>query len=175
MENQASSKSIILNNGLYYGLISVVASLVIYALGMHLDPTGGYINFAVMAFVIIAFPIFGMSQFKKQNNSFMSWGQGVKIGLGIVVIGTIIGILYQYVFTTFIEPDFFTQVEEVTKQALLDAGSTEEQIEMQMEMQSKFQGTPIGYATGFIFMTFIGFVVSAIVAAVKKKSEEEQY
>ena len=175
MENQASSKSIILNNGLYYGLVSVVASLAIYALGMHLDPTGGYINFAVMALVIIGFPIIGMSQFKKQNNNLMTWGQGVKIGVGIVAIGTVIGIIYQYVFTSFIEPEFFNQVEEVTRQALLDTGASEDQIEMQLEMQSKFQGTAVGYATGFVFMVFIGFVVSAIAAAVKKETSENEY
>ena len=73
MENQANSKSIILNNGLYYGLILILASLITYALGMHLDPTAGYINLGVLAFVLIGFPIIGMSKFKKDNNDFMSW------------------------------------------------------------------------------------------------------
>ena len=175
MENQASSKGIILNNGLYFGIILVISSLIVYALGMHLEPTGGYINFAIMAIAFIAFPIIGMSAFKKSNEGFMSWGQGVKIGVGIIVIGSIIGTLYQVAFTTFIEPEFYAQVEEVTRKALLDAGSSEEQIEMQIEMQNKFQGTPVGYGIGILFMAFVGFVISAIVAAVKKQSEEETY
>ena len=175
MENQANSKSIILNNGLYYGVILIVSSLIVYALGMHLDPTGGYINFAIMAIALIAFPIIGMSTFKKNNAGFMTWGQGVKIGVGIVVIGSLIGIIYQHLFTGFIEPEFYTQLEEVTRTGLLDAGLTEEQIEAQLEMQGKFQGTIIGDAIGLLFMAFIGFIISAIVAAVKKKTEEETY
>ena len=175
MENQVSSKSIILNNGLYYGIVLILASLVVYALGMHLDPTGGYINFAIIAVSIIAFPIMGMSTFKKNNNGFMTWGQGVKIGVGIVIIGTLLTVLYQHIFTAFIEPEFYTQVEEVTRQGLFDAGFTQDQIDTQIEMQSKFQGTIIGDALGLLFMAFVGFVVSAIVAAVKKKTEEETY
>lgn len=175
MENQASSKSIILNNGLYYGIVTILASLVIYALGMHLEPTGGYINFAVIAIALIAFPIMGMSTFKKNNGGFMTWGQGVKIGVGIVIIGSLIGVLYQHIFTGFIEPEFYAQVEEMTRKGLFDAGMTEEQINAQIEMQSKFQGTIIGDAIGLLFMAFVGFVVSAIVAAVKKQTEEETY
>ena len=175
MENQASSKGIILNNGLYYGLVLVITSLIIYALGMHLDPTGGYINLGILAIALIAFPIIGMSAFKKNNGGFMSWGEGVKIGVGIVIIGSLISILYQYAFTTFIEPDFFTQVEEVTRKGLVDGGLTEEQIDAQIEMTSKFQGTLIGNALGLLFMAFLSFVISAIASAVKKQSEEEAY
>lgn len=175
MENQANSKGIILNNGFYFGLTLVIASLIVYALGMHLEPTGGYINFAIMAIAFIAFPIIGMSAFRKTNRGFMSWGQGVKIGVGIVVLGSIIATLYQLAFTTFIEPEFYAQVEEVTRKTLVDSGLTEEQIDMQLEMQGKFQGTAIGYGIGILFMAFVGFVISAIVAAIMKKSEEEAY
>jgi len=175
MENQANSKNIILTNGLYFGLILILASLIPYALGIHFEPTAGYLNFLSIALVIILFPILGMNKFKTLNNGFMTWGQGVKIGLGIVLFGSIISIIYQFIFTTFIEPEFYTQLAEITRKALFDAGLSEEQIEMQMSMQSKFQGTPIGYAIGILFMAFIGFVSSAIISAVKKKSEFETY
>jgi hypothetical protein len=175
MENQVSSKSLILNNGLYYGLVLVMASLITYALGMHLDPTGGYINTGVLVFALIAFPVIGMSKFKKGNGGFMSWGQGLKIGIGIVLIGSLISILYQHVFTGFIEPEFYTQLEEITKQALQDGGLNEEQIDAQIAMQAKFQGTIIGDAIGLLFAAFLGFIVSAITAAIMKKSEEETY
>jgi hypothetical protein len=175
MENQANSKNIILNYGLYYGLILVLTSLITYALGMHLDATAGYINLGIVAVVLIAFPIIGMSKFKKENEGYMSWGEGVKIGIGIVLLGTLISLIYQHIFTSFIEPEFYTQVAEITRNGLVDAGLTEEQIEMQIGMQSKFQGTLIGYALGLLAFTFLGFVVSAITAAVKKHSEEDTY
>tara|TARA_B110001469_G_C9518464_1_gene258119 strand:- start:120 stop:647 length:528 start_codon:yes stop_codon:yes gene_type:complete len=175
MENQASSKGIILNNGLYYGIVLVLSSLTIFALGMHFDPKGGYINFAILALATILFPILGMSAFKKNNSGLMTWGQGVKIGIGIVLVGSLIGLVYQHLFTGFIEPEFYTQLEEITRTGLVDAGLTEEQIDSQIAMQAKFQGTVIGDAIGLLFMAFVGFVISAIAAAVKKHSEEDNY
>jgi len=175
MENQANSKGIILNNGLYYGLVLVIASLVTYAIGLHLDPIGGYINFGILAIILIVFPLLGMSQYKKLNEGFMTWGQGVKIGIGIILIGTLISLIYQHIFTSFIEPNFYAQLEEITRKGLFDAGFTEGQIDSQIAMQSKFQGTLIGDAIGILFFAFVGFIFSAIIAAITKKTEEEAY
>ena len=175
MEDQASSKSIILNNGLYYGVTLILTSLIIYALGMHLDTTASFISLAILVIVLIPFQIIGISKFKKDNGGFISWGQGVKIGVGIVLIGTLISIIYNQIFSTFIEPDFYAQVEEVTRKGLLDAGRTDEQIDALIEKSSKFQGTLIVDALGLLGSAFLGFVLSAIIAAVKKHSEEDNY
>ncbi|MGG8494848.1 DUF4199 domain-containing protein [Tenacibaculum sp. TC6] len=172
MENQTNSKSIILKYGLIYGGIVILANLIIYALGMTYETTGGIINLLAIAFAIIALPIIGIAKFKRDNNGNLTWGEGLKIGVGIVFIGAIISILYTKIFTGIIEPDFYMKVEEMTKTKLLDAGMSEEQIDTQLTMQAKFQGTIIGDALGLLFYTFLGFVVSAIVSSVKKKTEE---
>ena len=119
MENRASSKNLILNYGLYYGLIIVFTNLLLYAAAMHLTTTGGLINIGVLAICLIAFPIIGNSKFKKSNGGFLSWGQAVKIGVGIVLIGTLINVIYGRVFSTLIEPDFYTQVAEVQNSSIL--------------------------------------------------------
>ena len=175
MKNQASSKSLILNYGLYYGLIIVFTNLLLYAAAMHLTTTGGLINIGILAICLIAFPIIGNSKFKKSNGGFLSWGQAVKIGVGIVLIGTLINVIYGRVFSTLIEPDFYTQVAEVQTQAYLESGLTEEQTEAQVAMQAKFQGTVIGDSLGLLFFAFLGFVSSAIAGAVMKRTEEDNY
>ena len=115
------------------------------------------------------------SKFKKNNDGLLSWGKAVKIGVGIVLIGTLISIVYNQIFSNFIEPDFYAQVAEIQKQGLLDYGATEEQADAQIEMQSKFQGTLIGDALGLLFFAFVGFVISAIAGAVMKHTEEDNY
>ena len=75
----------------------------------------------------------------------------------------------------FIEPDFMNQMMEVQNQAFIDQGMTEEQIEMSNEMSEKFQSPGIMAAMGIIMYAIGGFIVSAIGAAIMKKSEEEQY
>ncbi|MDX8554080.1 DUF4199 domain-containing protein [Tenacibaculum sp. 1B UA] len=175
MENQANSKNIILNYGLVYGGLIVLTNLIIYALGMTFDTVGGIINMIVLAACIIVLPILAIKIFKKENNNLLSWGQALKIGVGLVAVGALISIIYSHIFTGIIEPDFYNQLNEFQTQQFLDAGLTDEQIESQLAMQSKFQGTIIGDALGLLFYVFLGFIVSAIAGAIMKKTEEEQY
>jgi hypothetical protein len=173
MENQANSKNIILNYGLYYGIASIFISLIFYALGMHLEQ--GLTNMFIGLAVMLAFIVLASKKFKEDNNGFMSWGQGVKIGIGVVLIGVLIAIVYQQIFINFIEPDFMNQVMEIQEKALVDAGMTEEQIEASMEMGKKFSGPLMQSAFALLGGAFFGFVISAITSAVMKKSEEETY
>lgn len=172
MENQVNSKSIILNNGLYYGLVSVILSLIMYALGMHLEQniTQMLLGFAIM----IAFIVLASKKFKTDNGGFMSWGQGVKIGMGVILIGIIISAIYTYVFTSFIEPEFKNQVIEKSIIQWQDAGMSSDQIDMSKKMTEDYFYLSLfgGMAIGGLFL---GFIFSAIIAAIMKKSEEEAY
>jgi len=173
MENQANSKNIILNYGLYYGLVSVIIGVITYAMGKHLEQ--GIVSSIIGFVIMILFIVLASKKFKADNGGFMSWGQGVKVGVGTVVIGVIIAIIWQQIFINFIEPDFMTQMAEKTRQALMDAGMNEDQIEAQMEMQKKFQGPLISSALGIVVGAVLGFIVSAITSAIMKKTEEETY
>ncbi|WBX74543.1 DUF4199 domain-containing protein [Tenacibaculum pacificus] len=175
MENQAQSRNIILTYGLIYGAVIVFINLIIFALGMTFDTTGGVINMIALVLCIIGLPIFAIKKFKTENNGFLIWGQALKIGVGIVLVGAVISIIYTHIFTGIIQPDFYEQLAEFKTGKFLDAGLTEEQIESQLAMQSKFEGTIIGDALGLLFYVFLGFVVSAIAGAIMKHTEEDQY
>ena len=173
MENQASSKNIILNYGLYLGLIGVVLHLILWASGQLIELN--WINSVVWIIALIAFTIIGIKKFRELSGGFISWGQGVKIGMGITMIAALITVVYTLLFMSVIDPTFQEQAMEVQKQAWVDAGMTEEQIDGAVEMTKKFQSPAIASAMILGFSAFIGFIVSAITAAVMKKSEEEQY
>ncbi|MFQ3182669.1 MAG: MFS family permease [Polaribacter sp.] len=173
MENQASSKSLIINFGVYLGIATVLISLIAYALGMHLDPHWS-VN-VISGILFIGLIVFGIKKYKEINNGFLSWGQGVKIGVGIAIVAALIGTIYNYLFMTFIEPDFMNQAMEVANQKLLDQGQTQEQIEAINKMSSAFQSPFLLAAMGIIAGAVGGFVVAAIAAAIMKKSEEETY
>lgn len=173
MENQASSTKTILNYGLYYGIASILLSVIFYAMEMHLNP--GMLGIVAAIVLILTFPILAINNFKKANMNILSWGQAVKIGMGVVVLGVLIAIIYNHVFTGFIEPDFYAQQAEITREALIDAGLTDEQITQQMEMSANFQGTILGDAVGLLFFAFVGFVIAAIAGAIMKRTEEDGY
>lgn len=175
MENQTNSRNIILNYGLIYGAVIVFINLIIFALGMTFDVTGGVINMVALTLCIIGLPVLAIKKFKKENNGFLIWGEALKIGVGIVVVGAFISIIYTHVFTGIIQPDFYEQLTEFQTGKFLEAGLTEEQIESQLAMQAKFQGTIIGDALGLLFYVFLGFVVSAIAGAIMKHTEDDEY
>ncbi len=172
MENQASSKNIILNYGLYYGVISVILSLIMYATGNHLEQNmiGMLLGFVIM----IAFIVLATKKFKDDNQGFLSWGQGVKIGMGVVLIGIIISGIYTYLFANFIEPDFKNQIIEKSIVQWQDAGMTSDQIEMSTKMTEDYFYLSL-YGGMIIGGLVLGFIFSAITAAIMKKSEEETY
>ncbi|MDX6747040.1 DUF4199 domain-containing protein [Polaribacter sp. PL03] len=173
MENQVNSKGFIVNNGVILGVATVILSLVIYATGNHLKPH--WSTSIINAIIFIGAIVFGIKQYKAANGGFLSWGQGVKIGVGVAILGGLILVIYNYFFMNFIEPEFMNQMMEVQNQAFLDQGMTEEQIEAANEMGKAFQGPTIIAALGIIGYAIGGFIVAAIAAAIMKKSEEEAY
>jgi hypothetical protein len=165
MENQVSSKSIILNQGLYLGIVSILINLVVYALGNHLQP---HWSVSILFFVALTgFIVMGMKQFKSGNGGFMSWGEAVKIGVGLTMISAVIVTIYNQIFMNFIEPDLVQQ--------WIDAGLSSDQIETSKEMMEKFQGPIITSAAGLLVSAIFGFIVSAIAGAIMKESAEDQY
>ena len=173
MENQISSKSFMVNNGIILGVASILFALVLYATGNHLSP---HWSVSILnGIIFIGIIIYGIKQFKEANDHFLSWGQGVKIGVGVAIVGSLIVVIYNYLFMNFIEPDFMNQMMEVQNQTYLDQGLTEEQIEAANKMTSSFSTPGIMAAVGIISYAIGGFIVAAIGAAIMKKSEEETY
>ena len=102
MENTISSKSTMLNYGLVLGLTSIFINLIAYAIGIHLDQDWrvGTLGFVAMIIIIVL----GIKNFKSANDNLITWGQSVKIGVGISIISGLIGIIYNLIFINFIEP-----------------------------------------------------------------------
>ena len=173
MENQASSKSTMLNYGLILGIVSILLSVSVYALGMHLDQDWrvSVISFVAMAVIIVL----ALRNFKTINLNILSWGQAVKIGVGIAVIGGVISIIYSLIFMNFIEPEFMAQMLDKQRLAWEEANMTTEQIEGAEAMMKTFSNPAITSAIGIIASAFFGFVISAIAGAIMKRTEEDGY
>jgi len=173
MENKISSKNTMLNYGLVLGLTTIFINLIAYAIGIHLDQDWrmGLLGFVAMIVVIVL----GIKNFKSVNNNIISWGQSVKIGVGISIISALIGIIYNLIFINFIEPDFMTLLMEKQVVAWEELNMTEEQIEASKSMMETFSSPAITSAIGIIAAAFFGFIISAIAGAIMKRTEEEQY
>ena len=173
MENQTNSKSIILNNGLYLGITGVIVGLSLWASGKYFELQ--WVGSLAGIIATIVFIVLGINKFKNNNGGFMSWGEGLKIGMGIVMISAVISVIYTLLLTNVIDPELQAQGMAIQEQAWVDQGLSSDQIESAKEMTEKFQSPLIISGIILIFAAFIGFVISAIAAAIMKKSEEDSY
>ena len=109
---------------------------------------------------------------KELNGGFLSLSDALKTGLGIALISGLISVIYTYIFTTIIEPDFFINLAQIQEQKLIDAGMTDEQIETQLGLMAKMSGPMITSAFAIIGSLFFGFIISLIAGLIMKESKE---
>lgn len=174
METQtASVKKIALNYGLLLGLISIVFSVILYVTGNHLDRPwwGSIVSFIIMAGAIY----YGIKAFKDESGQFLSLGEALKVGLAISLIAGIIGAIFNYIFVTVIEPDFVTQMLELTREKMFEQNPnmTEEQAKMALDMSEKFMSPSMMSMFAIIGSLFFGFIISLIAGLIMKQNRPE--
>ncbi len=171
-QNQPKTGKYALNFGVVLGAISVVFALMLYSLDMHYQ--GGFAVMGVSIVLTIVFVVIGMMQFKKANDGFMSFGQALKIGVGISLVGGIIGVLFNQVLINFIDPETMTKALEYQREQLIAAGELSmEQIDASMEMGKSFSTPVMQIAFGLLGSLFFGFILSLVPALILKKSKPE--
>ena len=162
-----------LNHGLLLGVVSVLLSVSIYAMGKIYDQDIWVmlISFAIMAVIIFL----GLQKFRTGNNGLLSLGEALKIGLGISLVGAIVSIIYNQIFLNFIEPDFMVNMMKVTEQKMLESNPnlTDDQIETALSITKMFSKPIIGIAMAIIGSLFFGFIISLIEGLILKKTDED--
>lgn len=172
MEDQSpKTGKFALNYGVLLGGISIIFGLMLYFMDMHYrqDTSILIVSLVMMLGVIIL----GMKQFKKANMGYMSFSQGLKVGLGICLIGGVISMAYQLILSNFIDPEMMNKQLEIARFNMQEMGMSQENIEAQIEMSKKFSGPGMQIAFGLIFAIFIGFLLSLFPALIMKKTESE--
>ncbi len=173
MENQASSKSVILNYGLYLGIFSILIAVVKYAMGAQYEQE--FYSGILGVLALIVFIILAIKKFKVDNMNVLSFGQAVKIGIGTTLIATLIIMAYYFLFSSFIEPDFQALSIEAQKTVWVDSfGMTPAQVEESAQRANDFFFISL-FGGILIINLFLGGVTSLIAGAVMKRSEEDGY
>jgi len=101
------------------------------------------------------------------NEGVIGFGEAMKIGLSLSTIGGLAWGLYNFVFVTWIMPDFNEQYVAYAEGLEVGTAAFEAKYEALMSGSGSFMYTPIG-GTIVMFMTvfLIGFVISIISALV---------
>lgn len=166
-EIQAKTGKTAMNFGLLTGAIGIVFALMLFSMDMHYER--GFAVQGVQLAILAAGVIFGISQFKKANGGFLKLGEALKVGAGVALIAGILGILWFFIFSNFIEPDFMDNMYELGKQqAMADNPQiTEEQMDQGIEMQKKFAW--VSYPIILVINIIVGLIVGLIGGLIMKK------
>ncbi len=170
METQKlQARKFILNYGLILGVVSILISVVMYVTNSLVEQN--WIASILGIVVMIVAITYGINEYKKSNGGFLTLGEAIKIGVGVALIAGIIGAIYQFIFMTYIEPDFLEKMMQVQFDNMIEQNPdmSEEQIEMSMEMGRKFSSPWITTAFQIVGNLFFGLIISVIAGLALKK------
>lgn len=170
---KGSVKKVALQYGLILGLISILLAVVVYVMGQTYEQPWWQSVLGIG--IMIVFVVYGIKAFKSDNGGFLSLGEALKTGLAISLISGIIGILFNLVFMTVIEPDFQANIMEKAQIDMVEQNPnmTDEQIEMAMGFTETFTSPLIISAMAIIGSLFIGFIISLIAGLIMKVNKPE--
>jgi len=170
--NQPTTGKFALTFGLLLGIASAAFAFILYTMDLHYQ--GGTSVVVISTLLTLAFIVIGMYQFKTANSGIMSFGQALKVGVGVGLISAVISIGFNLVLTNFIDPDTLAKSMEFQRQNLIENSElTLEQIDMQLEMAQKFSTPAFQAGLGLLASAIFSFLLALIPAAILKKNEEE--
>jgi len=144
-------KSTVLKYGSYGLLVGFIIFFIHLFYGIdNLDYGTNEILGYISIFLSLSFIFFGIKHFRdKENNGFISLGKAIQIG---VLIAFLVGLgiaFADYIYTKFIDPNFFANYEL----QLIEQGRADEIVEMTSITAALFM---------LILVTIIGFIISLI-------------
>src|SRR5690606_35543718 len=170
MENTTSitPAKIGVNYGLFLGILLILISVVMYVTGMTYEGKQWPLYLYYAAFPVAI--IFGIKNYKAENNSFLSLSEALKVGVLIGVISGVVYLIYNLIFNYIIEPDFSEQMLEIARNQMAEAGTlTEEQIEMSLGWVRWMTNPFLGGAIWIAMSAFFALIYSLIAGLVMKK------
>lgn len=173
METNATpvtSTAVGLRYGLLSGLIYVIYLFVLFVANLATNTAAGWLGLLIPAAGIYL----AHRDYKARNNGFMSYGQGLGIGVILSAMSGLLTGAFNYAYRTFIDPEMAGRMMEEVRAKMEEAGNmTDEQIDGALKMSAKFSDGPISIVFGLLVAVFTGFLLSLVISAFTKYAQPE--
>jgi cellobiose-specific phosphotransferase system component IIC len=160
-------------HGLYLGGVTVAYILLLYLVDVSLLIS--LWNSAISLVLIVVFMVLAAKEQRNLNGGSLSYGEGVLTALGVGVISSILGIIFNHLLYNYIDPSLSEQMRtltiEKTMSMLESMGASESTIEQTMENMDERQFVQDFRAavTALMVTTIFSSILALIVAAFVKK------
>lgn len=156
--------------GLLIGLLSVLVSFVAYTMQWQ-DSWAVRIVSLVISIGGIAF---AQREFKLRNAGYMSYGEGIGVGVVAACVMGAISAIFIYFYLSIIAPEMIAQLLEKARQGMEAKNSlSDEQIDQAMAMTSKFMKPPFMAGSTLVGSIIFGLIISLITSAFIKNAKPE--
>jgi len=168
-ENLPKTGKYALNFGLILGAAGLIFGIMLYSMDMHYER--GFAIQSVQITLLAVAVVIAIYQYKKANTNFLKLNEGIKIGMGVALIAAIIGLIYFFVLSNFIEPNYMDTMFEIGKTQALEKNPnlTDTQLNQMVNMQKKFAW--LAYPIGLIFNLILGLVFGLLAGLIMQKQK----
>ena len=166
-------KNIVIKNGLFLGFALIAFELIKYVTGtLYTSNTGLSILLSLVSIGLYAYFIYlAVIQYKASNNDQLTVVDGLKLGAVVgVVAGVLLGI-YNVLYTTVIDPDYYDKVMALATEKLgpmLENMSEDQVATMHEEMLKAKPSVVATFIYSIVGGAIGGLIVGTIVGLVKK-------
>ena len=163
------------NLGVLYGLINGGVAIV-FTVILYLGGANTFVS--PVAYVGMALPIvvcvIGGLQIRKQRGGSLEYGEALKVTFLILIIGSLIATVFQYILFNYIDVSFREALAQVTaeqaEKLMRRFGASEDKIDKAVEDTLNKNNYTIGrLLLGFVFGCIWWFIVALIVSAFIKR------
>ena len=172
MEQKSTSiwKSTLLS-GIYLGVVLILYSVVLYSTGNSFSKAAQYGTYPIIILGII----YGQISYKKALGGTMNYGQALAAGLLTMVFASFLSGLFTYLLYSVIDPSMQEQLRIYTEEQMAQQGNiSEEQLDMAVNMATKFQKPIIMFLMAIFGGAFMGTIISLITAIFTKKNPSDE-
>ena len=165
--------------GLICGMILVIYSLTFSISGLIYNTSLGWLS-TVISIAALGYCMYaGMGEFKKGNEGYMRYGQGLTLGTLMSGVSGVISGFFSIIYNTFIDPGMMHKIMEIQKEKVFEQwekqGISDSQAEKMWEqtqsMMGFMQNPGVFFLLSVLGTLFFGFIIALIVSAIQKKDK----
>ncbi len=160
-----------IKNGLIAGLISVIITTVSNMFALYENSAAGIVLIVVSVGISVYFIIASHNLFKANNGGFMTYGQGLGIGVIYALVSSAIGAVYSGLYIMLVDDGSVQFQKQQVEEQWAEQGLNQAQIEQAREIFEMFSGPVATIVLGILAGVFFGFILSLIISAVTKKTD----
>ena len=164
-----STKDVMIKYGILLGIIMLLFQVILYVTDNFLAPhwSLGILSFLIMVVIIVT----RLKTFKKNNEGYLKLVQALKIGVGIAIISSIVGIIWTIILTQVLEPNYTELALGVVRDQIIEQypDMTDTQIEQALSFQENFTKLGFMIPISIILSAFFGFIITLVSGLIMKK------